>query len=43
MTLVAGGGVTVNKARTLVTVGADSGWTAIKVATDEWDVHGDFV
>ena len=43
MTLVAGGGVTVNKARTLVTVAADSGWTAIKVATNEWDVHGDFV
>lgn len=43
MTLVAGGGVTINKARTLVTLGADSGWTAIKVATDEWDVHGDFV
>ena len=43
MTLVAGGGVTVNKARTLVTLGAKSGWTALKVATDEWDVHGDFV
>ena len=43
MTLVAGSGVTINKARTLVTVAADSGWTALKVATDEWDVHGDFV
>ena len=43
MTLVAGAGVTLNKARTLVTVGADSGWTIIKVATNEWDVHGDFV
>jgi hypothetical protein len=43
MTIVAGAGVTVNKARTLVTLGAKSGWTAVKVATDEWDVHGDFV
>jgi hypothetical protein len=43
MTIVAGAGVTINKARTLVTLGAKSGWTAIKVATDEWDVHGDFV
>jgi hypothetical protein len=43
MTLIAGGGVTLVKARTLVTVGAGSGWTAIKVATDTWDLHGDFV
>ena len=43
MTLLAMSGVTINKARTLVTVGADSGWTAIKVDINEWDVHGDFV
>lgn len=43
MTLVAGSGVTLVKARTLVTLGAGSGWTAIKVATDTWDLHGDFV
>jgi hypothetical protein len=43
MTLIAGAGVTLVKARTLVTVGAGSGWTAIKVATDTWDLHGDFV
>ena len=43
MTIVATGGVTINKARTLVTVAADSGWTLIKVGTDEFDLHGDFV
>jgi hypothetical protein len=43
MTLVQGSGVTLVKARTLVTLGAGSGWTIIKVATDTWDVHGDFV
>jgi hypothetical protein len=42
MTL-AGPGITFVKARTLVTVGAGSFWTAIKVATDSWDVAGDFV
>lgn len=42
VTIVAGGGVTINKARTLVTNGADSGWSLIKVGTDEWDLHGDF-
>ena len=41
-TIVAGAGVTIVKARTLVTVGAGSGWTVIKVATDTWDWHGDF-
>ena len=43
MTLIQGAGVVLNKARTLVTLGAKSGWTMIKVATDEWDLHGDFV
>lgn len=43
MTIAASGGVTINKARTLVTLGANSGWTLIKVATDTWDLHGDFV
>ena len=43
MTLVQGSGVTINRARTLVTLGAKSGWTLIKVATDEWDTHGDYV
>ena len=43
MTLIAGAGVTINRARTLVTVAADSGWSIIKVATTEWDAHGDFV
>jgi hypothetical protein len=43
MTIVASGGVTINSARTLVTIGAKSGWTLVKVATDIWDVHGDFV
>lgn len=43
MTLIAGAGVTLVKARTLVTLGTGSGWTVIKTATDAWDVHGDFV
>ena len=43
MTLAPGAGVTLNRARTLVTLAADSGWTIIKVAPNEWDVHGDFV
>ena len=43
MTLVQGSGVTITKARTLVTVGAGSGWTLIKTATDAWDLHGDCV
>ena len=30
MTLIQGSGVTITKARTLVTVGAGSGWTLIK-------------
>ena len=42
-TLIAGAGVTLNRPRTLVTVAADSGWTLIQVAANEWDVHGDFV
>ena len=43
MTLIQGSGVTITKARTLVTVGAGSGWTLIKTATDAWDLHGDLV
>ena len=43
MTLIAGAGVTLVKARTLVTTGAGSAWTAIKVATDTFDLAGDFV
>jgi hypothetical protein len=43
MSLAPGGGVTINRARTLVTAGVFSGWTIIKVATDAWDLHGDFV
>jgi hypothetical protein len=42
-TIVATGGVTINRARTLVTNGAMSGWSLLKVATDTWDLHGDFV
>jgi hypothetical protein len=42
-TIVATGGVTINKARTLVTNGAMSGWSLLKVGTNEWDLHGDFV
>jgi transaldolase len=42
MTISADAGVIINKARTLVTLGPRSGWTLIKVATDEWDAHGDF-
>ena len=43
MTLIQGAGVTITKARTLVTLGAGSGWTLIKTATDAWDLHGDCV
>ena len=43
MTLIQGSGVTITKARTLVTVGAGSGWTLIKTGTDTWDTHGGFV
>jgi len=43
MTFAAAGGVTLNKPRTLVTNGPKSGWTLIKVATNEWDLHGDFI
>ena len=43
MTLIQGAGVTITKARTLVTVGAGSGWTAIKTGTNTFDLHGDFV
>ena len=43
MTIIQGAGVTITKARTLVTLGAGSGWTLIKTATDAWDLHGDFV
>jgi hypothetical protein len=43
MTLAPGAGVTLIKARTLVTVGAGSGWTIICVALNTWDVHGNFV
>jgi len=37
------GATTIVRARTLVTIGAGSGWTLVKVATDTWDLHGDFV
>ena len=43
MTIIQGSGVTITKARTLVTLGAGSGWTLIKTGTDTWDLHGDFV
>jgi hypothetical protein len=43
MTIAATGGVTIIKARTLVTVGTGSGWTLIKTGTNVWDLHGDFV
>jgi hypothetical protein len=43
MTVAQGAAVTINKARTFVTAGAFSGWSIIKVATDTWDLHGDFV
>jgi hypothetical protein len=42
MTIAYEPGVTVGRARGLVTTGAGSAWSAIKVGTDEWDVHGDF-
>jgi hypothetical protein len=42
MTIVPGA-TTIVRARTLVTIGAGSGWTLVKVATDTWDLHGDFV
>ncbi len=41
-TIAAGAGVTIVQARTLVTPGAGSGWTLVKVGTDVWDCHGDF-
>lgn len=43
MTLIAGAGVTIVRARSLVTIGAGSGWTLIKTATDSWQAHGDFI
>jgi len=43
MSLAAAGVVVINKARTLVTASVRSGWTIIKVNTDAWDLHGDFV
>ena len=43
MTLIQGAGVTITKARTLVTVGAGSAWTLIKTGTDTWDLIGDLV
>lgn len=43
MTVIAAAGVTINRARSLVTIGTGSGWSLIKVATDTWDAHGDFI
>jgi hypothetical protein len=43
MTIVPDPGVTINRARSLVTIGRFSGWTLIKVGPDEWDAHGDFI
>ena len=43
MTIIQGSGVTITKARTLVTLGTGSGWTLIKTGTDTWDLHGDCV
>lgn len=43
LTLAPGSGVTLNSyGSDLVTAGAKAGFTAVKVGTNEWDVHGKF-